>query len=88
MPLPQPPSVFESTDARLADANLVYVGYCTSDAYAGAVSTSSVGFAFQGRAVVAAVMADLVAARGMGNVSGTRAPCSTWTPWARSCGAR
>lgn len=63
--------IFESTDPRFRDANLVYVGYCTSDAYAGTVDTSSVGFAFRGRAVVTAVIDDLVTNRGLGNVSGT-----------------
>ena len=64
--------IFESTDARLKNANLVYVGYCTSDAYAGAVTSSPVNFAFMGRAVVKAVFDDLMATQGLGNVSGTR----------------
>lgn len=63
--------VLDSEDPRWADANLAYVGYCTSDAYSGDAPTSSVGFAFMGRSVVDAVFADLVAREGLGAAPGT-----------------
>ena len=63
--------ILDSSDARWADANLAYVGYCTSDAYSGDAPTSSVGFAFNGRHVVDAVFADLVAREGLGAAPGT-----------------
>ena len=63
--------IFNSTDPRLRDANLVYIEYCTSDAYSGASPSSSIGFAFQGRSVVRSVFSDLISSRGLGRVPGT-----------------
>ena len=65
--------VFASTDARLADAELVFVPYCTSDAHAGSVlaADSPLGLNFLGRDVVTAVFDDLVAG-GMGSRPGTQ----------------
>ena len=57
---------------RLARANLVFVRYCTSDAWAGeAAAAPPTGFAFRGRDVLAAVVGDLVH-RGLGRFPGTR----------------
>jgi len=59
--------LFDSTDKRFKDANLFYIGYCSSDAYAGNGSTSDFGFQFNGRAIVKAVFDDLVATQGLGS---------------------
>ena len=66
--------LFDSTDARLKTANLAYVGYCSSDGYAGNAdaSVSSFGFAFRGRAIVAAVFDDLRVRHGLGTAPGTQ----------------
>lgn len=63
-----------SNVAPLADANKVYVPYCTSDAYMGSIDAADVpfGFAFHGRAVVDAVFAELAATYGMGSTPGTQ----------------
>ena len=64
--------IFEATEPRLRDANLVYVAYCTSDAYLGNGTVSDFGFHFAGRAVVRAVFDDLVAEQGLGATAGTQ----------------
>ena len=64
--------LFDSTDARFRDANLIYVGYCSSDAYAGNGTVSDFNFRFAGRAIVKAVFDDLVAAQGLGANAGTQ----------------
>ena len=56
---------------RLADANKVYVPYCTSDAHVG--DASAFGMEFRGAAVVRAVLRDLVMTRGLGG-QGADAP--------------
>ena len=67
--------IFDSTDARLADANLVYMPYCTSDAWIGNASSADVKFPFtfhmRGAAVVDAVVKELVATRGLGSAAGS-----------------
>ena len=66
--------IFDSSDARLADANLIYVGYCTSDSYAGNVTAADVpfGYNFMGTEVVRAVFDDLISQRGLGASPGTQ----------------
>ena len=64
--------IFASSEARLRDANLVYVAYCTSDAYLGNGTLSDFGFHFAGRAVVRAVFEDLVAEQGLGATAGAQ----------------
>eukprot|EP00047_Mylnosiga_fluctuans_P008216 m.257700 g.257700 ORF g.257700 m.257700 type:complete len:383 (-) comp21013_c0_seq1:57-1205(-) len=59
--------VFNSSDPRLHMANMVYVQYCTSDAYIGNTSETSFGFQFRGRAVVDAVFSSLIHAHGLGS---------------------
>jgi len=49
---------------RLANANKVYVPYCTSDAHVG--DATAFGMEFRGAAVVRAVLRDLVMTRGLG----------------------
>ena len=72
--------IFASDDARLADANLVYLPYCTSDAYVGdrdgpiwaaAADNSVFQGGFHGAAVVAAVLDSLLQSRGLGDAAGT-----------------
>lgn len=66
--------IFAATDPRLADANLVYVGYCTSDSYFGNATADETpfGYNFLGSEVVAAVFDDLVTNRGLGGDAGTQ----------------
>ena len=64
--------LFDATDPRFAEANLVYVGYCSSDAYAGNGTVSDFGFSFAGRAIVRAVFDDLMAEQGLGAKAGTQ----------------
>ena len=68
--------IFDSQDARLADANLVYLRYCSSDAYIGdlAAGASPVypSFAFRGKAIVDATFGTLVSDYGFGAVKGSR----------------
>lgn len=66
--------VLAATDPRLSAANLIYIGYCTSDAYAGNITADEqeFGFNFLGRDVVTAVWRDLVAWGGLGSTPGTR----------------
>ena len=54
-------------------ANLVYLRYCTSDAYIGdaASDSNAFGFAFRGRAVVDAVFATLREDMGLGSLPNT-----------------
>lgn len=63
-----------STVPELANANKIYVPYCTSDAYIGSIDAADVpfGFNFYGREVVRAVFLDLAATHGMGSASGTQ----------------
>ncbi len=67
--------IFNSTDPRLADANLAYVKYCSSDAYVGAqdgpICGSSFNGGFHGAAIVASTWADMSASHGMGTGSQT-----------------
>ena len=55
-----------TANAAFADANLVYLPYCTSDAHLGDAGASDAtgGFHFRGRRVVDAVLADLAPAAG------------------------
>lgn len=66
--------IFDSSDERFADANLVYVGYCSSDSYVGAATADDVpfGFNFLGSEIVTAVFTDLREARGLGSAEGTQ----------------
>ena len=72
--------LFAATDARLRDANLAYVPYCSSDAWVGArpgpifnaseqnaTGVAAFSGGFRGAAIVRAVVADLTAARGLGS---------------------
>jgi len=62
-----PGGIFAPTDPRLADANQVFVPYCSSDAYIGNIGASDVpfGFHFRGRAIVTAVLTELAVTRGL-----------------------
>jgi len=64
--------LFDSTDPRLKGANLIYVPYCSSDAYIGNLSAERCpfGFNFMGRAIVEAVWKEAVR-RGLGAREGT-----------------
>ena len=65
--------IFASRDKRLAMANLVYVPYCSSDAWVGSVAAAPpTHFAFRGRDIATAVVGDLVQHRGLGRFQGTR----------------
>ena len=69
--------LFEATDHRLANANLIYLPYCTSDAYLGSdVFVQDIGFHFNGRQVVTAVFGDLMQSHGMGSQPNTQILCS------------
>jgi len=70
---------------RLADANKVYVPYCTSDAHVG--DASAFGMEFRGAAVVRAVLRDLVMTRGLGG-QGADAPPARLLFGGLSAGAR
>ena len=70
---------------RLADANKVYVPYCTSDAHVG--DASAFGIQFRGAAVVRAVLRDLVMTRGLGG-EGADAPPARLLFGGLSAGAR
>lgn len=63
--------LLDADDPRLADANVVYVPYCSSDAWVGSAPSSSVGFPFTfhmlGRRIITAVFTDLIATQGMGS---------------------
>jgi hypothetical protein len=77
-----------STDAARnpwAGANLIQIGYCSSDAWVGDIAADDVallanvrntagrtGWAFKGQRIVAATIAALVAHNGFGSVPGTR----------------
>ncbi len=66
--------LMNASEPLLADANLAYVGYCTSDAYIGDVSAAGsgvVGFHFRGRAVVDATFSVLRDVYGMGSAANT-----------------
>ena len=61
--------LFSSSIKDLADANLVYVGYCSSDAYIGSLpasSSSPAGFHFMGQHIVSGILDDLHTRHGMG----------------------
>ena len=60
------------TDARLAEANFVYLKYCTSDAWVGSAPAALPNFPMLGRVYVAAVFTELAAAHGMGKAAGTK----------------
>jgi hypothetical protein len=64
----------KSSMSGFADANLVYVKYCSSDLWSGDVPASQAtwSFAFRGARIVSAVITSLVADKGMGAAPGTR----------------
>ncbi len=65
--------IFASKDVRLADANLVYAKYCTSDAWSGNIAADHVpfGFHFRGHQVVSALFTDLIRSHGLGSKPAT-----------------
>ena len=65
--------IFASSDPRLADANLVYAKYCTSDAWSGNIAADQVPFRFhfRGHQVVSALFTDLVQSHGLGSKPAT-----------------
>merc|ERR1712139_494461 len=64
--------IFES--GPLANANVVRVGYCSSDIYLGnvAASESTWGLEFRGEQIVRATFAKMIAELGFGAHEGTR----------------
>jgi hypothetical protein len=59
-------------EPRLAAANRVYLRYCSSDGWLGSSAAPVFpGFAMMGRAYLAAVLADLARARGLGAAAST-----------------
>lgn len=68
--------LLNSTDARLASANLVFQPYCTSDAHTGDAPSSAVGFNFTfnmlGRHVLDASFSELIRLHGLGSQPGTQ----------------
>lgn len=68
--------LLNSTDPRLAAANVVFQPYCTSDAHTGDATSASVGFDFTfhmlGRHVLDATFSELVQAHGFGSEPGSQ----------------
>ncbi|KAJ1459435.1 Pectinacetylesterase-domain-containing protein [Pelagophyceae sp. CCMP2097] len=64
--------IFDEAHSAVAGAHVIFVPYCTSDAFMGDVAASpdSLGMHFRGHRVVEAVFANLVAKRGLGASSG------------------
>lgn len=64
--------IFNSSFPVLANANLIYMPYCSSDGYAGDIGAeySPFGFHFRGQQIVTGIFMDLIAAQGMGSGGG------------------
>jgi len=68
--------LLNATDPRLFNANLVFLPYCSSDAWIGAADSKTVGFPFTfnmlGTSIVDATFAELVGKQGLGHSAGAQ----------------
>eukprot|EP00947_MAST-08B_sp_MAST-8B-sp1_P003776 g3776.t1 len=81
---------YPSSDTALADANKVYIQYCTSDGHMGdaGASASTFGWHFRGHAVLRATIAELVAKHGLGGTAASIGKQQTIIYGGGSAGAR
>jgi len=64
--------IFNSSTPEIGNMNLIYVAYCSSDAWTGSISSSNVpfGFNFRGRDILDAIVQDLITNQNMGSKPG------------------